>query len=80
MSTLTDVPIPPRTMAELLAHRLPDEFLDEASLCRLLVDYLRAHDRAPAEVSLASALDTLRVLAATDQPEQTDQIPAAEAV
>ena len=52
--------IPPKTMHALLAHRLPDEFLDEASLCRLLLDYLRAHDRAPAEVSLASALDTLR--------------------
>ncbi|WP_327652509.1 NACHT domain-containing protein [Micromonospora aurantiaca] len=75
--------IPPKTMHALLAHRLPDEFLDEASLCRLLLDYLRAYDRVPAEVSLASALDTLRVLAASDQSDhtgRTGQIPAAGAV
>ncbi|MFI7212939.1 NACHT domain-containing protein [Micromonospora maritima] len=66
--------IRPGTMAALLAHRLPDEFLDETSLCRLLLDYLRAHGRVPADVTLPAALDTLRVLAATDQG------PAADAV
>ncbi|MEH0971849.1 AAA family ATPase [Micromonospora sp. CPCC 205546] len=66
--------IPPRTMADLLAHRLPDEFLDETGLCRLLLDYLRAHGRVPARVTLTGALDTLRALAATDQAPTADPV------
>lgn len=55
--------IPPAAMARLLAHRLPDEFLDEARLCRILVDYLREHGRMPGEDTLAAALAELASLA-----------------
>jgi hypothetical protein len=59
--------IPPETMSCLLAHRLPDEFLDEARLCQLVIDYLRAYGRAPTSTTLPTALDMLRDLAeATD--------------
>ncbi|MGX4653594.1 NACHT domain-containing protein [Micromonospora sp. SCSIO 07396] len=57
--------IPPTTMAELLAHRLPDEFLDEGRLRRLLLDYLRAHGRTPAEPTLPAARAALRLLGQT---------------
>lgn len=59
--------IPPATMARLLAHRLPDEFLDEAHLGNLLAEYLRAHGREPADSTLRSTLDTLARLADPDR-------------
>ncbi|WP_432897515.1 NACHT domain-containing protein [Micromonospora matsumotoense] len=66
--------IPPRTMVGLLAHRLPDEFLDEERLRRLLVDYLRAHGQTPARSTLPAALDALRLLAQTGQKWSADAV------
>jgi hypothetical protein len=57
--------IPPRTMAGLLAHPLPEESLYEAQLCRLLVRYLRAHGGTTQHTTLQAALDDLHAQAST---------------